>query len=143
MSNKIKILVVKSMESQRAPQEQESLREVTAAGKTLGLGKGSAFCKMGEGWTITKTEGPDAGKVFVKCGENCTCTIEEEAVSKELNLPPDVVSSSGSQAFCKCGEGWSCVIFRTEGPDAGSGKGFAECAGQCSCTINDKLTEDK
>ncbi|XP_029127750.1 uncharacterized protein LOC114916037 isoform X2 [Cajanus cajan] len=125
-----------------SPQEQECLREVSAADKTLGLGlgKGSAFCKMSEGWTciITKTEGPDAGKVFVKCGENCTCTIEGEAVSKEINLPPDVVGSSGKGAFCKCGEGWSCVIFRTEGPDAGSGKGFAECAGQCSCTVKDK-----
>lgn len=54
-------------------------REVPEADKTLGLdmAKGSAFCKMGEGWTciITKTEGPDAGKVFVKCGENCTCTM--------------------------------------------------------------------
>ncbi|KAG5059141.1 hypothetical protein AAZX31_01G017600 [Glycine max] len=134
------------MESQTSTREKESLnlREVPEADKTLGLdmAKGSAFCKMGEGWTciITKTEGPDAGKVFVKCGENCTCTIEGEAVSQELNLPPDVVSSSGSGAFCKCGEGWSCVIFRTEGPDAGSGKGFAECAGQCSCTIDDKST---
>lgn len=67
---------------------------------------------------------------------------EGEAVSPELNLSPDVVSSSGSGALCKCGEGWTCVIFRTEGPDAGSGKGFAECSGQCSCTIDDKSTKD-
>jgi len=61
-------------------------------------------------------------------------------VTKELNLPADVVGSSdsGDGAFCKCGERWSCVIFRTEGPDAGSGKGFGECGGQCSCTINQK-----
>lgn len=129
------------MESQTSIQEKESLREVQAADKTLGLGlgKGSAFCKVGEGWTciITKTDGPDAGKVFVKCGENCTCTIEGKAVSQELNLAPEVVSSgdNGSGAFCKCGEGWSCVILRTEGSDAGSGKGFAECAGQCSCSV--------
>lgn len=62
---------------------------------------------------------------------------EGEAVSQELNLAPEVVSSgdNGSEAFCKCGEGWSCVILRTEGSDAGSGKGFAECAGQCSCSV--------
>ncbi|QCD90781.1 hypothetical protein DEO72_LG4g1741 [Vigna unguiculata] len=134
------------MESQSSTHEKKSLnlREIPAPDKTLGLSKGSAFCKMGEGWTciITKTEGPDAGKAFVKCGENCSCTIEGEAVSQELILAADAVSSSdsgsGSGAFCKCGEGWSCVIFRTEGPDAGSGKGFAECAGHCSCTVNDK-----
>ncbi|KAL9328496.1 hypothetical protein ACSQ67_003499 [Phaseolus vulgaris] len=118
-----------------------NLREIPAPDKTLGLSKGSAFCKMGAGWTciITKTEGPDAGKVFVKCGENCSCTIEGEAVSEELNLPADVVSGSdsGSGAFCKCGEGWSCVISRTEGPDAGSGKGFSECTEPCSCIINE------
>ncbi|XP_027361031.1 uncharacterized protein LOC113869088 [Abrus precatorius] len=136
------------MESQSPTQEHESLssfcREVPVVEKKSGLG--NVFCKMGKGWTcvITKTGGPDAGKVFLKCGENCTCTLDGETVSQELNLPPDVVGSvgSGSGAFCKCGEGWSCVIFRTEGPDAGSGKGFAECAGRCSCTVDHKLTHE-
>lgn len=41
-------------------------RDVSATDKTLGLGKGSEFCKMGQDWTciITKTDGPDAGKVL-------------------------------------------------------------------------------
>lgn len=58
-----------------------------------------------------------------------------EAVSEELNL--------SQESFCKCGEGWRCTILRTEGPDAGSGKGFAECVGQCSCVYDSKFTKDK
>ncbi|MED6112031.1 hypothetical protein PIB30_057963 [Stylosanthes scabra] len=122
-----------------AIQENQSLREVggpAPADKKLGLG--SVYCKMGEGWTcvITKTEGPDAGKVMLKCGENCECNIDGETVSK---LPAEVEIGSGNQAFCKCGEGWSCVIYRTQGPDAASGKGFAECAAaaNCSCSTAD------
>ncbi|XP_015896941.3 uncharacterized protein LOC107430595 [Ziziphus jujuba] len=38
-----------------------------------------------------------------------------------------------SKAFCKCGEGWTCVITRTEGPDAG--KTFFKCGGNCCCII--------
>ncbi|KAL1315742.1 uncharacterized protein LOC107487199 [Arachis duranensis] len=123
-------------------EQQSSLREGKGEGPTdKKLGLGNVYCKMGEGWTcvITKTEGPDAGKVFLKCGENCSCTIDGETVSKEVNLPPEVEIGSGNQAFCKCGEGWSCVIYKTQGPEAGSGKGFAECAAKCSCSTNSSI----
>ncbi|XP_062097181.1 uncharacterized protein LOC133803223 isoform X2 [Humulus lupulus] len=43
-------------------------------------------------------------------------------------------NQSLSKAFCKCSEGWSCVITRTVGPDAG--KTFAKCGGGCCCTVD-------
>jgi hypothetical protein len=45
-------------------------------------------------------------------------------------------SDNGSETFCKCGEGWSCSIFKTEGPGVNSGKGFAECTQQYNCACN-------
>ncbi|KAJ7953452.1 Succinate dehydrogenase [ubiquinone] iron-sulfur subunit, mitochondrial [Quillaja saponaria] len=119
------------MEIQSDP--QESLRGVTA---TCNLGLGDVICKCGEGWTcvITRTHGPYAGKTFFKCAGNCTCVIDGDVDSKDSHLPPDVVKTEGSKAFCRCGKGWSCVISKVEGPDAG--KAFSECAEGCTCVID-------
>ncbi|XP_057448632.1 uncharacterized protein LOC130740142 [Lotus japonicus] len=35
--------------------------------------------------------------------------------------------------FCKMGEGWTCVITRTDGPDAG--KVYVKCGENCTCTM--------
>ncbi|KAF4347181.1 hypothetical protein F8388_001377 [Cannabis sativa] len=51
-----------------------------------------------------------------------------EAQGSSLN------QSLSGKAFCKCSEGWSCVITRTVGPDAG--KIFAKCGGGCCCTVS-------
>ncbi|PNX78243.1 hypothetical protein L195_g034220 [Trifolium pratense] len=69
----------------------------------------------------------------------CTCfkilDVYKFSCSDGGAVSPNIESSSdnGSETFCKCGEGWSCSIFRTEGPDADSGKGFAECTEQYKC----------
>ncbi|KAF7829222.1 DNA topoisomerase 3-alpha-like [Senna tora] len=36
--------------------------------------------------------------------------------------------------LCKCGEGWTCVISRSVGPEAG--KVFAKCGENTTCTIS-------
>uniref|UniRef100_A0A803QV83 Uncharacterized protein n=1 Tax=Cannabis sativa TaxID=3483 RepID=A0A803QV83_CANSA len=54
-----------------------------------------------------------------------------EAQGSSLN------QSLSGKAFCKCSEGWSCVITRTVGPDAG--KIFAKCGGGCCCTVWDSV----
>lgn len=42
-------------------------------------------------------------------------------------------NSSRGKVFCKMTAGWSCVITRTEGPDAG--KTFVKCGGDCTCMV--------
>ncbi|PON87420.1 hypothetical protein TorRG33x02_167730 [Trema orientale] len=44
-------------------------------------------------------------------------------------------------AFCKVSKGWTCVITRTEGPDAG--KTFVKCSGNCTCVVNADGTVSK
>ncbi|XP_028802863.1 metallothionein [Neltuma alba] len=36
--------------------------------------------------------------------------------------------------YCKCGEGWTCVISKTTGPDAG--KPYFKCGESCDCSID-------
>lgn len=40
--------------------------------------------------------------------------------------------------ICNCGEGWSCILTKTEGPDAG--KVFLKCGEGCSCEIGSSTT---
>ncbi|KAF3449431.1 hypothetical protein FNV43_RR10159 [Rhamnella rubrinervis] len=60
----------------------------------------------------------------------------------QIQIPSVTVGEKygSNKAFCKCGEGWTCVITRTEGPDAG--KTF-KCSGNCSCVIEADGTETK
>nr|XP_023921082.1 DNA topoisomerase 3-alpha-like [Quercus suber]POE99625.1 hypothetical protein CFP56_49352 [Quercus suber] len=62
-----------------------------------------------------------------------------ETQGTSLQEPPRVEtvggSSGTSDVICKCGEGWTCVITRTEGPDAG--KAFFKCGENCTCVIWD------
>ncbi|KAL6349567.1 hypothetical protein AAG906_034224 [Vitis piasezkii] len=92
------------------------------------------FCKCGEGWAcvVTKTEEPAATNAFFKCAEKCTCLIDTktEGDSKTYALK----SPGAGMAICRVGEGYTCVITKTTGPDAG--KTFVECGGGCTCMIN-------
>ena len=54
--------------------------------------------------------------------------------SSSLSRVETVGGNSGSSdVICKCGEGWTCVITRTEGPDAG--KAFFKCGENCTCVM--------
>ncbi|KAL4602107.1 hypothetical protein ACB092_10G028900 [Castanea dentata] len=61
-----------------------------------------------------------------------------ETQGTSLQEPPRVDTVGGnsgsSDIICKCGEGWTCVITRTEGPDAG--KAFFKCGENCTCVID-------
>ncbi|MFS8006337.1 hypothetical protein Hanom_Chr14g01248031 [Helianthus anomalus] len=43
--------------------------------------------------------------------------------------------SAAAKAFCECGEGWSCVVSKTEGPDAGTK--YFECGEGCICVVDE------
>ncbi|OAY54424.1 protein draper [Manihot esculenta] len=47
-------------------------------------------------------------------------------------------NSSGSKAICSCGEGYTCVITRTTGPDAGK---TYKCTGGCVCILGGTADE--
>lgn len=54
--------------------------------------------------------------------------------SSSLSSVETVGGNSGtSDVISKCGEGWTCVITRTEGPDAG--KAFFKCGENCTCHV--------
>ncbi|KAJ9536952.1 hypothetical protein OSB04_029685 [Centaurea solstitialis] len=92
-------------------------------------------CKCPDGWkcTITKTDGSKSGKPFAKCdGGGCTCEIEK-TVEQTIQT-----SSDSAKVFCECGEGWSCVVSKTEGPEAG--KTYFECGEGCICVIDETNT---
>ncbi|XP_024026522.1 uncharacterized protein LOC21406015 isoform X1 [Morus notabilis] len=61
--------------------------------------------------------------------------MEAQEISQQPSSSATVQGNKSSRlkAFCKCSVGWSCVITRTEGPDAG--KAFVKCGGECTCVI--------
>ncbi|KAF3958828.1 hypothetical protein CMV_016303 [Castanea mollissima] len=67
-----------------------------------------------------------------------------ETQGTSLQEPPSVDTVGGnsgsSDVICKCGEGWTCVITRTEGPDAG--KAFFKCGENCTCVIDGTVDGD-
>ncbi|KAM3686710.1 hypothetical protein ACJW31_10G022700 [Castanea mollissima] len=67
-----------------------------------------------------------------------------ETQGTSLQEPPSVDTVGGnsgsSDVICKCGEGWTCVITRTEGPDAG--KAFFKCRENCTCVIDGTVDGD-
>ena len=55
-------------------------------------------------------------------------------ICREISAPAGADKQLGlGKVFCKVGEGWTCVITRTEGPDAG--KAFIKCGEKCTCTL--------
>nr|XP_043628246.1 uncharacterized protein LOC122599751 [Erigeron canadensis] len=91
-------------------------------------------CKCSDGWicTITKTEPSKVGKPFANCGgSGCTCVTDK-------SVAQTVKSCASAKAFCECGEGWSCVVSKTDGPDAG--KTYFECGEGCICVIDETNT---
>ncbi|PWA56006.1 hypothetical protein CTI12_AA422950 [Artemisia annua] len=91
-------------------------------------------CKCPEGWTctITKTEPSKVGKPYAKCGgSGCSCDTETTVQQK--------VDTSGAKVFCECAEGWSCVVSKTDGPEA-AGKTYFECGEGCICVIDETNT---
>ncbi|XP_024026523.1 uncharacterized protein LOC21406015 isoform X2 [Morus notabilis] len=61
--------------------------------------------------------------------------MEAQEISQQPSSSATVQGNKSSRlkAFCKCSVGWSCVITRTEGPDAG--KAFVKCGGECTCVM--------
>ncbi|TQE13250.1 hypothetical protein C1H46_001057 [Malus baccata] len=43
-----------------------------------------------------------------------------------------------SETYRKFGEGWSCVVSKVEGPDAG--KAVVECADGCTCATETRAS---
>nr|GLL48681.1 uncharacterized protein LOC109152967 [Ipomoea trifida] len=103
----------------------------------------AAFCKCDDGWTctITKTTDPSkSGKTFANCSGPCSCSIKPtEALSEEeLKQAREGSPPANSKVFCVCPEGWSCVVSKTEGPDAG--KIQFECGEGCACVVGENDT---
>eukprot|EP00257_Ricinus_communis_P022966 XP_015582831.1 uncharacterized protein LOC8277499 [Ricinus communis] len=47
-------------------------------------------------------------------------------------------NTSAGKAICRCGEGYTCVITRTVGPDAGK---TYKCTGNCTCVLDGNADE--
>ena len=43
--------------------------------------------------------------------------------------------TSGAKVFCECAESWSCVVSKTDGPEAGNT--YFECGEGCICVIDE------
>ncbi|AES95858.1 hypothetical protein MtrunA17_Chr5g0411241 [Medicago truncatula] len=63
--------------------------------------------------------------------------MESQSFTQEQGKVPAQDKNSGQglgNVLCKTGKGWTCVITKTEGPDAG--KVFAKCGENCNCTLD-------
>ncbi|PWA44099.1 hypothetical protein CTI12_AA529570 [Artemisia annua] len=92
-------------------------------------------CNCPEGWTctITKTEPSKVGKPYAKCGASgCSCVTETTMHLQTVD------TSAESKVICECPEGWSCVVSKTDGPEAG--KTYFECGEGCICMIDETNT---
>ncbi|KDP34296.1 hypothetical protein JCGZ_12644 [Jatropha curcas] len=67
----------------------------------------------------------------------------QSTASASAQEPPRSViggaNSIGSKAICSCGEGYTCVITRTQGPDAGK---TYNCTGDCVCVLGENADGD-
>ncbi|KAM7525434.1 hypothetical protein LguiA_015336 [Lonicera macranthoides] len=96
------------------------------------------ICKCGEGWScvIKRTDPSQAGTPFSKCGGgSCTCITDASKNLEVSNLQQTLESYTNGKVFCKCGPGWTCIISKTEGPQAG--KAFIECGEGCVCVVDE------